>query len=95
MIIEQIPLENGTAIGLKFDMGNAPLLVVKADKGFVMCGYLDTEIAERLGDVAAKVRGVDDLEDVLHAEVIDVTGHAKALGVKPGMKGHEALELMF
>ncbi|MCD4800694.1 MAG: DUF1805 domain-containing protein [Methanococcoides sp.] len=95
MIIEQIPLENGTAIGLKFDMGNAPLLVIKADKGFVMCGYLDTEIAERLGDVAAKVRGVDDLEDVLHAEVIDVTGHAKALGVKPGMKGHEALELMF
>lgn len=41
MIIEQILLENGTAIGLKFDMGNAPLLVIKADKGFVMCGYLD------------------------------------------------------
>ena len=95
MIIEQIPLENGMAIGLKFDMGNAPLLVIKADRGFVMCGYLDTDIAERLGDVAAKVRGVNNLEDVLHAEVIDVTGHAKALGVKPGMKGHEALELMF
>jgi len=95
MIIEQIPLENGTAIGLKFDMGNATLLVIKADKGFVMCGYLDTEIAERLGDVAAKVRGVNELKDVLHTEVIYVTGHAKALGVKPGMKGHEALELMF
>ena len=95
MIIEQIPLENGTAIGLKFEMQNAPLLVIKAEKGFVMCGYLDTEIANRLGDVAAKVRGVNTFEDVLHAEVLDVTDHAKALGVKAGMKGHEALELMF
>lgn len=95
MIIEQVPLENGTAIGLKFEMQNAPLLVIRADKGFVMCGYLDTEIADKLGDVAAKVRGVNNFEDVLHAEVLDVTKHAKALGVKAGMKGHEALELMF
>jgi uncharacterized protein YunC (DUF1805 family) len=60
-----------------------------------MCGYLDTEIANKLGDVAAKVRGVKTFEDVLHSEVLDVTNHAKALGVKAGMKGHEALELMF
>ncbi|WP_135610007.1 YunC family protein [Methanococcoides sp. AM1] len=95
MIIEQIPLENGTAIGLKLEMQNAPLLVIRADKGFVMCGYLDTEMANKLGDVAAKVRGVNNFEDVLHAEVLDVTNHAKAIGIKAGMKGHEALELMF
>lgn len=95
MIIEQIPLENGTAIGFKLDMGNAPLLAIKAEKGFIMCGYLDTAIAEKLGDVAAKVRGVNDFEEMLNSEIIDVTGHAKALGIKPGMRGHEALDLMF
>ena len=41
MIIEQIKLERGIATGLNFELQHASLLVVKADLGFVMCGYLD------------------------------------------------------
>jgi uncharacterized protein YunC (DUF1805 family) len=73
MIIEQIALENGTALGLKFEMQNALLLAIKAEKGFVMCGYLDIDMANTLGDVAVRVRGVNTFEDVLDAQVVGIT----------------------
>ncbi|MEA1985055.1 MAG: DUF1805 domain-containing protein [Euryarchaeota archaeon] len=95
MIIEQIPLENGTALGLKFEMQHAALLVIKADRGFVMCGYLNTEIAQKLGDVAARVSGVDSFEDVLNATINDATDAARELGVQEGMNARDALERMF
>ena len=95
MIVENIKLENGTGLGLKFEMENAPLLVIKADKGFVMCGYLDMAAAEKLGDAAVRVSGVSSFDDVLNAEVAAATEAAKKLGVKEGMSGRQALELMF
>jgi uncharacterized protein YunC (DUF1805 family) len=95
MIIDQITLKNGTALGLKFNMQNAPLIVIKADKGFVMCGYLDIGTAEVLGDVAVRVRGVSSFDDVLNAQVVDATQPAKELGIVIGMSGKDALEHMF
>ncbi|HIH45404.1 MAG TPA: DUF1805 domain-containing protein [Candidatus Methanoperedenaceae archaeon] len=95
MIIEQLQLKNGTALALKFDMVNAPLLVIRAPKGFVMCGYLDVPMANRLGDVAAKVRGVKTFDDILNAAAVEVTEAAAGLGIRAGMSGREALERMF
>lgn len=95
MIIEQIALENGTALGLKFEMQNAPLLVIKADKGFVMCGYLDIDMANTLGDVAVRVRGVNTFEDVLDAQVVGITQAAADLGIDIKMNARDALERMF
>ena len=95
MIIEQIALDNGIALGLKFEMQNAPLLVVKADKGFVMCGYLDIDVAETLGDVAVRVRGVNTFEDVLDAQIVGITQAAADLGIDIKMNARSALELMF
>ncbi|KXS44528.1 MAG: hypothetical protein AWU59_465 [Methanolobus sp. T82-4] len=95
MIVEKIELDNGSAIGLSMQMQSAPLLLIKADKGFVMCGYLDMEAATALGDVAVKVKGVNTFEDVLEAFVVGATQEAINLGIKVGMTGREALELMF
>ena len=95
MIIEQIALENGTALGLKFEMQNAPLLVIKADKGFVMCGYLDIDMANTLGDVAVRVRGVNTFEEVLDAQIVGATQAAIDLGIDIKMNAREALEQMF
>lgn len=95
MLIEQIKLENGCALGLNFKMQKYPLLVISAEKGFLMCGYLDVSAAETLGDVAAKVKGVQSFEDMLKAPVVEVTQQAKELGIKPGITGREALERMF
>ena len=95
MLIEQIQLENGCALGLTFEMQKYPLLVIRAKKGFLMCGYLNVNAAETLGDTAAKVKGVQSFEDMLKAQVVEVTQMARELGVKPGMIGREALEKMF
>lgn len=61
-----------------------PLLLIKGDKGFVMCGYLNIEVAEKLGAAAAIVSGVKTFEDVLNAEIKAATSKAKKLGVEPG-----------
>ena len=95
MIVEQMNLENGSAIGLMMDMENAPLLVIRAKKGFVMCGYLNMEVANKLKDVAVRVTGVRSFEDVLNAKSVEVSLEAKKLGINAGNTGKEALNRMF
>ena len=95
MLVEQIQLKNGCALGLYFEMQKYPLLVIRAEKGFLMCGYLNISAAETLGDMAAKVKGVSNFEDMLNAQVVEVTQLARNLGIEPGMSGKEALERMF
>ena len=95
MVVEDIKLENGNAVGLKFELQNTPLVLVKAERGFVMCGYLNMDVADRVGDIACKVSGVSNIEDLLNAEIIEMTEKAKDIGIQPGMQGREALERMF
>lgn len=94
MLVEQIKLENGSALGLKMDMENAPLLVIRAGCGFVMCGYLNMDVANKLGDVAVRVTGVRSFEDVLNAKAVEVSLAAKSLGIIPGMTAKDALNKM-
>ncbi len=94
MLIEQIKLEKGFALGLKMDMEHAPLLVIRAGCGFVMCGYLNMDVANKLGDVAVRVTGVKSFEDVLNAKAVDVSEAAKRLGITVGMQAKEALNRM-
>ncbi len=95
MLIEQIELEKGSAIGLRMDMEHAPLLVIRAGCGFVMCGYLNMDIANKLGDIAVRVTGVKNFEDVLEAKVMDVSEAAKKCGITMAMTAKEALNRMF
>ncbi len=94
MLIEEIKLEKGSALGLKMDMEHAPLLVIRAAKGFVMCGYLNMDVANKLGDVAVRVTGVKSFEDVLIAKAVDVSEAAKKLGITVGMPARDALTKM-
>ncbi len=94
MLVEQIKLENGSALGLKMDMEHAPLLVIRAGCGFVMCGYLNMDVANKMGDVAVRVTGVKSFEDVLNAKAVEVSEAAKRLGITDGMPAREALEKM-
>jgi uncharacterized protein YunC (DUF1805 family) len=64
------------------------------EKGFVMCGFLNVESAEKLGVTAAVVSGVKTFDDVLNGQVKAVTSKAKNLGIEVGMKGADALKLM-
>jgi uncharacterized protein YunC (DUF1805 family) len=79
-------------LGVRVEFPDSPpLVLIVAEKGFVMCGFLNIEAAEHLGVAAAIVSEVKTFEDVLNAEVKAATSKAKSLGIQPGMRGSEAL----
>ena len=89
------PLKIGgkTAVGVRVDLPESPpLLLVIGEKGFVMCGFLNMDAAEKLNVTAAMVSGVKDFSDVLKAEVRAVTSEAREKGIKTGMSGKDAIE---
>jgi uncharacterized protein YunC (DUF1805 family) len=91
-----VQVDDKTCLGVRIELPDSPpLLVITADKGFVMCGFLNMEAAERIGATAAMVSGVKTFEDVLNAQVKAVTSKAKSLGIQEGMKGADALKHMF
>jgi uncharacterized protein YunC (DUF1805 family) len=90
-----IKLDSKNCTGLRADLPDSPpLLLIIAEKGFVMCGFLNVESAEKLGVTAAVVSGVKTFDDVLNGQVRTVTSKAKSLGVEVGMKGADALRFM-
>ena len=94
--IMSVKVDGKNCLGLRVDLPDSPpLLLLIAEKGFVMCGFLNVEAAERLGVAAAMVSGVKSFDDVLNVQVKAVTSKAKSFGVEVGMKGAEALKRMF
>ncbi len=93
VLVGHVEVEGRKALGVRVELpGSPPLLLLVAEKGFVMCGYLNVEAAERLGVAAAMVSGVRAFEDVLEAPVKACTSKARELGVQESMKGREALK---
>ncbi len=94
-MVDMIEVDGGSFLGLKVEMeGLSPLLLIKGGKGFVMCGYLNGEVAERLGAAAAIVSGVNSFEDVLEAEIKFATTKAKELGLEPGRVVRTVIEAL-
>lgn len=54
----------------------------------------NTSAPNRLGEVAGIVRGVNTPEDVLNGKLEEVSERAKQSGIRVGMTGAEALEVM-
>lgn len=82
--------------GVKLEMCHIPtknthILILAAPKGFLACGYLNVETANKVGDVCAIVTGVKNYDDLLAAEVKLVSHAAEQLGVEVGMIGKDAI----
>ena len=91
---KRIELETGHVEGFHVDLGTAPLIVIKARRGYVMCGYLNMDTANRLGDIAGKVSKVNSYDDVLNAELTEVSEKAREMGLKKGITGREFLNMV-
>ena len=85
MKTQTISLEKGEATGYCIDLGKAPLLIIQVKKGYVMCGYLNMNAANKIGDIAGKVTGVRTFDDMLNADMVEVSENAKLAGLKEGM----------
>ncbi|MBQ9420564.1 MAG: DUF1805 domain-containing protein [Lachnospiraceae bacterium] len=91
--VDQITVNGIEALGVTLPApggeGHPNMIVVPCKKGYLMCGYLNMEAAEKFGDAAVLVGGAD-LQAVLSNPIKGMTTAAAKLGVKEGMTGAEA-----
>lgn len=93
--VGQLKVDGKTALGVNVELPDSPpLIAVIGETGFVMCGFLNVDVAERLGVTAAMVSGVKTFDDLLDAEIKAVTSKAETKGIKQGMNGREAVKLL-
>ena len=70
-----------------------PLMVlIKAEKGFIVCSNFNMKALEEKGIVAARVAGINSIETALETNVVEVTSKAKELEITERMSVKEALE---
>jgi len=96
--IVPVQIEAGMVVGTMVELPKTRVLSISTEKGYIMCGVLNVSELDRLHPerriIAARVIGVREIEDLLHAKVVEVTEEAKKLGIKKGLTGKEALEKM-
>ncbi len=91
--IVRVKRVSSCVIGVEIDLPDAPpLILLRGKKGFVVCGYLDASVAEKLGLIAARVSGVTSVEDMLNKEVTWSSSKAMEQGIKPGVKVSEIID---
>jgi uncharacterized protein YunC (DUF1805 family) len=92
--IKQIKLKEGTALGIKImkDEKGPLVVLIKAEKGFIVCSNFNMKALEEKGVVAARVAGINSIETALETNIVEITSKAKEIGLKEGMPVKEALE---
>ena len=92
--MEKITFNNTDFLAGKIELAGVNILLINAGKGSLGCAYLNLAAAEKFGHALATVSGVSSYDDMFNAEVKSVSTAAAALGVRAGMTGFEALQLM-
>ncbi len=98
-IARPMPFANGCAVGISNRWRRGQYCVILTEAGLVGCGIYDVRTAAEFGQAIAIARGTPqhplvDPEDLLGARIVDLTPQARALGVRVGMTGREAVELL-
>ena len=91
---QKLNIEGHMFDAVRVPLQGASLLVIAGKNGFLGCGYLNMETAEKLGAAFALVTGVSSFDDMLAKDVKAVSSAAAARGVTVGMTGREALLLL-
>ena len=99
MIEETIPLTHSDGKGFVIPLGSINLVGVVARKGMVGCGAFDVSALNNFTYPAAKVRpltgpSIVTLADLLSGEIKEANTAAQEIGVKAGMTGKAALDLL-
>jgi uncharacterized protein YunC (DUF1805 family) len=99
MIHEIVLLTNKQADGYVIPLGTLNLVNVVTDTGMVGCGAFDVSALDNFGYPAARVQsavgsGIATIEDLLSGIVKEANAGAIKRGVKVGMTGKEALDLI-
>lgn len=91
-------LEKGWALGIEVELKETHLAIVSTEGGYIMCGALDVKLLDdRLGDrriVAGRALGVRSVDDLLKAPLESVTKAAREIGLRDGMSGRDAVNVL-
>lgn len=94
MTIKKIKIGKKYIIGLILPLQKKKLIVLRGQKGYVMCGYINLRTAEKFNDAAIKITGVSAFKDVFKARIHSCTSGAKKLGIKKGDAIRDILKLI-
>ncbi len=96
---ENVQLTRKVAVGFVIPLGPANLVAIKTDVGMIGCGAFDVAALDSFSYPAAKVRpsigpSIVDTDDLLKGIVKEANRSAMGRGIKNGMTGRAALELL-
>jgi uncharacterized protein YunC (DUF1805 family) len=94
-----LQFRNGRAIGISNRWEGGQYCSILTRAGIVGCGIYDLETPAEFGQAIAIARGtpaapLTEPEDLFEARIVGVTPKAAGYGIRPGMTGREAVELM-
>lgn len=89
-----IETKKGAALGMKITLQKVPLFIIRAEHGYIGCGYFNTQAIKKAKDCAIIVKGVKSFKEMLKKPAFFVSDEAKKLGIKKGMRAEQALEKM-
>ena len=92
--MEPVEFDGKSYNGIKQQIGNLTLIIVRAKRGYIACSYVSKDTAEKVGDVAAFVSRVKDYSAFFNAKIKDTTSWADDMGIREGMSVRKALEIM-
>jgi uncharacterized protein YunC (DUF1805 family) len=94
-----IQFENGTALGMSHRWDGGQYCSILTAAGIVGCGIYSISTPTEFGQAIAIAKGTPQQpltfpEDLLDSKIVDCTPRAAEMGIKTGMTGREAVELM-
>ena len=92
-IMEQdiIELDDQDIFVFQIELDKGMLIILKTNKRYVMSDYLDINKANKLGEVAGKIRQVSTINEALNSKIIEVSNKALMHKLLPGMKAKDFL----
>jgi uncharacterized protein YunC (DUF1805 family) len=90
---------NGEALGVSNRWHQGQYCTIFTKAGIVGCGIYDLKTPAEFGQAIAIAKGtpacpLTEPEDLLPAKIVGLTPQAERLGIRVGMTGREAVELM-
>ena len=98
-IARPMQFQNGCATGISNRWRKGQYCTTLTEAGLVGCGIYDIKTAGEFSQAVAIARGTPQQplvnpEDLLDAKIVDATPLARELGIRIGMTGREAVELL-
>ena len=95
----ELTFDNGTAIGMSHRWHDGQYCSILTTAGIVGCGIYDLVTAAEFDQAIAIARGTPanplcEPEDLFDAPIVGVTPKAERYGIKVGISGKEAVELL-